>query len=700
MKRRHFLSGLLTAGGLTALDTSGALRLPDSTWKSDPAKVSRVLVMFKCHLDVGFANTQAAIMRLYFDHHFPKAMEIADEMSQAGGNRYVWTTGSWLLFEYLDQASVEQRKRVEKAIAAGHLAWHALPFTWQSEMLDRSMITGALGFSKSLDRRFGRTTTGAKMTDVPGHTRGIVGPLAENGITFLHIGINSACTPAEVPPLFLWQDADGAELIVMYHKDYGGTLELPGSDLAVDIEVKDDNLGPHTREEIEAIYKKLNESYPRAKISPATLTDIAEAVVPFRSQLPVFKQEIGDTWIHGVPSDPVKICRYREMARLRQEWIADAKMRSGDAVDLALLRRLTLAVEHGTGADTKLFIDYDHYKPSDLAQVLRLPGYKAMTTSWAEKRQDIDESIATLPAHLRSQAVQRLHRLTAEQPLAKALKPCQPGSQIETQQFIVTIDPQTGALSGLRDKTNGRNWASPGNPFGLFSYQTFSKEDFDRFIASYIHSTEDWAFKDFGKPGIERFGARSRDWTPTLVHLYAGAEGDAFRVLAELRVDDPETEKLGTVAWPQKMFLELVLPNAELSMQMNFYWFGKVANRLPEAAWLSFFPAVSSDGEWELQKTDQPIRPFDVVRGGNRHMHALSRDISRHEPGSGFTIETLDAPVVALGEKTPIYFSTEQPDLHKGLHFCLHNNTWGTSYPQWFGENMRFRFVLRFRQAP
>jgi hypothetical protein len=118
-------------------------------------------------------------------------------------------------------------------------------------MLDRTMITGALGFSKSLDRRFGRTTTGAKMTDVPGHTRGIVGPLAENGVTFLHIGINSASTPAEVPPLFRWQDTDSSELIVMYHKDYGGTLELPGSQLAVDIEVKDDNLGPHTREEID-----------------------------------------------------------------------------------------------------------------------------------------------------------------------------------------------------------------------------------------------------------------------------------------------------------------------------------------------------------------------------------------------------------------------------------------------------------------
>jgi hypothetical protein len=695
MERRRFLSNLLAAGGLTALDAVGAMKLRGSTWEPDLAEITQVLVMFKCHLDVGFDNTQAAILRLYFDQYFPKAIEIAEETSRADVDRYVWTTGSWMLYEYLEQASAEQRKRAEQAIASGHLAWHALPFTWQSEMLDQTMITGAIGLSKALDRRFGRTTTGAKMTDVPGHTRGIIGPLAQNGVTFLHLGINSASTPAEVPPLFRWKDADDNELTVMYHRDYGGNFELPGSSLAVAIEVKDDNLGPHTRDELSAIYQKLRARYPHAKITPATLTDIARAIAPYRSQLPVCTQEIGDTWIHGVPSDPIKVSRYRELARLRREWIAAGKIHSGDSVDLAFLRRLTLAVEHGNGADTKQFLDYDHYKPRDLARVLSLPGYTAMTTSWAEKRHDIDESVASLPASLRSEAVERLHSLTPEQPIARGLKPQKAELEMETKHFVVSIDPQTGALCGLREKSTGRTCTSSENPFAVFSYQTFSKEDFEHFIGSYIRSTEDWAFKDFGKPGIERFGARSRSWTPRLVDLRAGVEHDAFRLLAELRILDPDAEELGTVAWPQKMFLELILPDAEPTVQMNFSWFGKIANRLPEAAWLSFFPTVTGQEDWTLEKTDQLISPFEVVRGGNRHMHAVTRLVRRRDARVDLVIETLDAPVVALGEKTPLFFSTEQPDLRTGLHFCLHNNSWGTNYPQWFGEDMRFRFILR-----
>ena len=628
MKRRHFLSGLVSAG---TLHSAVGSRLSALALQADAAAVTRVLVMFKCHLDVGFVDTQAAIMRLYFDHYFPKAIDIGEQMSQAGSDRYVWTTGSWMLYEYLEQASAEQRKWAEKAIAAGHLAWHALPFTWETELLDRTMIAGAIGFSRALDQRYGRTTSGAKMTDVPGHTRGIIAPLQENGVTFLHIGINSASTPAEVPRLFVWKDTSGGELTVMYHPDYGGTFALPGSGLAVAIEMRDDNSGPHTPEEIAAIYKKLRASYPNAKIIPSTLTDIAVAIAPFRAQLPVLTQEIGDTWIHGVPSDPIKVSRYREIARFRRELVDGGKLRPGDAVDLALLRRLALAVEHTWGVDTKKWVDYDHYKPSDVAQVLTLPGYRTMTSSWVEKRDDIDEGVATLPQPLRSQAEERLQGLRATPPLVAGLKPHATDSVIETQHFTVSIDPRTGAIRGLREKAKERDWATAKNPLGVYSYQTFSKQDFDRFIASYIHSTEDWAFKDFGKPGINRFGAQSREWAPTLVHLWSGADSHGYRVLVELRVEDPASEKLGTVAWPRTMFLELKLPNDAPVVEMNFYWFGKVANRLPEAAWLSFHPDVSGDGKLMLEKSDQLVSPFDVVPGGNRHMHAVTGAI--HCPG-------------------------------------------------------------------
>ena len=78
-----------------------------------------------------------------------------------------------------------------------------------------------------------------------------------------------------------------------HHRDYGGVVRVPGSDLAVSVNVRNDNSGPHLVIEIAAIYAGLRHQFPNAKIRAASLTDIANAVNPFRASLPTVTQEIG-----------------------------------------------------------------------------------------------------------------------------------------------------------------------------------------------------------------------------------------------------------------------------------------------------------------------------------------------------------------------------------------------------------------------
>lgn len=690
MKRRDFLGFAMAAGG-----ACWPARLRARGTEPDP-NIKTVLVMFKCHFDLGFIDTQAGVMRKYFETYFPQAIQIAQTMRDSAGDRYIWTTGSWLLYEYLEQAAAEPRLQMEQAVQRGDIAWHALPYSWQSELLDGSMIAGSIGLSRSLDRRFGRTTTGAKMTDVPGHTRGLISPLARSGVTFLDIGVNSASTPPEVPSLFVWKDSTGNSLTVMYHHtQYGGVVRVPKSDLAVAIEVRDDNSGPHTVAEIRKIYADLRQQFPNARVRASNLTDIANAIAPFRAGLPVVTQEIGDTWIYGVPSDPVKVARYREVVRLRSSWIANGEFKAGDATDIALLRRFGLAAEHTWGTDTKTWLDFDHYTPHDLALMLDQPKYKTVQKSWVEKRDDIDQGVAALPPKLRGQAVRQIDELKPLRPTLTGLRLCKPGELIEATHYSLALDPKTGAIQTLRTKPSGRDWASPDHPLALFAYQTLSKQDYDHFLATYVKSQEDWAPKDFGKPNIEHFGAQSRTWLPTLVNSWAGGDAHEHRVLAQLRIDDEAADRAGLVAWPKQMFLEIVLPNSEPALHVSFSWFGKQSNRLPEALWLTWQPAAPEVRYWKLDKVDEHISPYDVVRGGNRHMHALATGLDYQDAQGRFNIETLDAPVVALGARTPLYPSDAQPDISQGVHFSLYNNAWGTNYIQWFGEDIRFRFRVR-----
>lgn len=688
MNRRQFVSGMVASSTLAR-----GWQAPRDQSSSEDSSVKSVLVLFKCHFDAGFVDTQANVVRKYFEVYFPEAMTIARASRREGERRYVWTTGSWLIYEYLEQATPKQRKMMEQALLEGDLAWHALPFSWQSELLNQSAIAGAIGLSKSLDRRFGRQTTGAKMTDVPGHSRGLIIPLAENGVTFLDIGVNAASTPPDVPSAFRWVEPAGASLNMLYHREYGGVVRLPGSDVVIDVEVRDDNSGPHTAEEIEKIYSKLRQKFPEASIRPANLTEIAQAVASHQTNLPVLNQEIGDTWIYGVPSDPVKVARYRELLRLRNEWIAQDKLKPADPVDLRFLSRFALAAEHTWGTDTKTWLDFEHYTPDSLAQMLSRPKYQTVTGSWAEKRKNIEDGVDRLPHHLRVEAHQRLATLKPSRPDVSGLAVHDASKALVTEHFTLALNPSTGAIGRLRSHAKGREWASEAHPFAQFFYQTLSKKDYDRFLASYITVQTDWAPKDFGKPNIEHFGAQSRAWSSRLIRCFSGETAEAYRLVAHLQVDP--AAKSAVTAAPEELYLDLLLPKAEPVVNCHFSWFSKRANRMPEALWLSFNPIAPLFEGWSLSKIESTVSPFQVVPGGNRYMHAITDRVTYRDPGGSITFETLDAPVVAFGKLSPIYFSRVEPSLNEGLHFSLFNNGWGTNYIQWFGEDMRFRFEIR-----
>src|SRR5580704_10979018 len=459
MRRRKFLEALLATGGTawiagssSSLDAATLLQTPQTTPPLPSPEIKRVLVVFKCHFDAGFIDTQANVVHRYFAEFFPKAIETAEQLSRSKGPdhaNYTWTTGSWLLYEYLEQASPDDRKKMEQAIHDGFIAWHALPFSWQTELMDPSLISGAIALSQSLDQRFGRKTTGAKMTDVPGHTRGLVSPLAAAGVKFLDIGVNDASTPAVLPPLFRWQDPAGAQLVVSYHPSYGTIQIVPGSDFAYAIVVADDNAGPHSPEEIAATYLSLRKRFPNAEIRATDLTHIADAVQPHAASLPLITQEIGVSWIHGIGSDPLKVARYRRICALRNMWIANGKFQVGDATDVKLLRNLLLEAEHTWGTDTKTWLDFDNYLPSDLMKMLDTKNYKVVQSSWQEKRNDLFAAIDSFRPDLKSEAKQSLDTLAATRPQPIASSTI---SKLETNGAIhLQLDEKTGAIRRLRN---------------------------------------------------------------------------------------------------------------------------------------------------------------------------------------------------------------------------------------------------------
>jgi hypothetical protein len=90
-----------------------------------------------------------------------------------------------------------------------------------------------------------------------------------------------------------------------------------------------------------------------------------------------------------------------------------------------------------------------------------------------------------------------------------------------------------------------------------------------------------------------------------------------------------------------------------------------------------------------------PVSPLEVVRDGNRRLHAVASGVTYTDATGGLQLETLDAPLIAPGEPSLLHFTNRRPPLRGGVHVNLFNNVWGTNFRMWFDEDARFRFVLR-----
>jgi hypothetical protein len=660
----------------------------------------QIHLIFKTHLDVGFTGYAAQVVRNYFENYIPAAIRVAREMRETGRpERFIWTTGSWLIYEYLEQASPAQREDMETAIQAGDIAWHALPFTTHTELMDAGLFRVGLSLSQELDRRFGKHTIAAKMTDVPGHTRGIIPLLAEAGVRFLHLGVN-ACSPLpSVPPLFRWQDPGGEEILVMYESGYGHTFSIPGIQDALAFGHTDDNLGPQSPQQVLDVYRDVQAVFPGGNVFASTLDAFAEKLEPIRSQLPVVTQEIGDTWIHGVGSDPIKVSQFRELLRLRNEWLSRDPALRDDPRFRAFQRRLLLVPEHTWGMDVKTFLgDQTNYRAAEFRSARRQPNFRTMEASWAEKRAYVQLAVDVLDgtsfavnAHSQLQALRpALPDLTAWSPVREA------GQSVETPHFAVQFDPLTGALVSLVSRATNRNWSGEDHPLGWLRYQTFSAADYERYFGQYIPAAErekSWSRDDFTKPGIEVANPLSRTWQPSVDACYRRSSDTETRFLFHLSAEPPSAVDYGC---PKDFYLQYTFDNRLPRIAIDLQWFNKSACRLPEALWFSFQPRVSPDAQWRMEKLGQEISPLEVVENGNRHLHAVGSGVTCNDEGTRVEIVALDSPLVAPGQPSLLNFTNEQPQLLSGMHFNLYNNLWGTNFPMWFEEDCRFRFQLSF----
>jgi len=330
--------------------------------------ITKVHVIFSNHLDVGFATNCDAVppgpgepcedaglarnvVNRYFNTYFPRAAAVAQEMRDddydddddaggggAGGDRYIWTTQSWLVSLYRDCPpglglacpNATDLLAFEAAVGAGDITWHAFPFNAEMEVFDEALLRFGVDHTHALDDAYGVPRKAVlSQRDVPGMTRAALRPLTAAGVTAISVGVNGASAPPALPRAFVWRDEpSGTDMLTFYHPlGYGGIARqlrptphadcvvVEGHPEALCMDWRGDNWGPaESASEVRADLDAIRAEFPLAAAAAGVFASTFDAFAaglasngPAMAGLPVVTGEVGDTWVHGTASDPIKV---------------------------------------------------------------------------------------------------------------------------------------------------------------------------------------------------------------------------------------------------------------------------------------------------------------------------------------------------------------------------------------------------------
>lgn len=722
--------------------------------------LEEIVIVYKSHFDIGYTQLASETIQDY------RTKTIEDALNAVEKNRnlpleqqFVWTIPGWPMKKILedwDGQTPERRQRIRDAFKDGRFAVHALPFTMQIELMEPEGMVRSLVYSSELAREGGRSLpTGAKMTDVPSYTSFTPTLLKNAGVDFLHLGCNPGSTPPEVPGLFWWEGPDGSRVLTMYSAVYGNSL-FPPDDWKyktwIALMMGSDNKPPPTPEKVRSHIKEIHEKLPGVKVRIGSIGDFGDQMIEEDlSALPVIRQDMPDSWIHGPMCNPDGVVLARKalpdllaaemLDTLLDNWHVD----TADIVDSIAdgYENSMLYYEHTWGGAVDWICKYLPAK-NNIGQIsnwfygqqwkadLKTDKYDRHLDSWEEHSRyarkagkfaadSLQSGLETLARSVNAVS----YRKVAFNPLpwkrdaivdgslvkdippggyrtlpveaVSSTRPVKAGNTFENSRFKIVLEPERGAIGSLMDKRSGRELvdSSGAYGFGQYLHEQFSADEVAAYCRNYIRGEKNepgwtkysWAYAQIGKPNLPPASEM-----PYRALTPANCSVTRSRCGTTTTLEMKAAPEESGIAYPVTTRINLYDDADYVDMELTI---DKPADIWPEAGWICL-PFKVEAPSFRVGRNGFIMDPSrDIIAGANRYMYAVGTGVAIFDrQGGGVGICAPDTPLVSLGMPGCWKFDKSYVPIKPTAFFNLFNNQWTTNYRFWNSGKWTYRFRI------
>lgn len=711
----------------------------------DRPDLEEIIIVFKTHVDMGYTDLARDVIKKYQTGTIDKALEVVDEnRNMPAHQQFVWTLPGWPMTKIMENwpgQTPERLNRVRNAFEDGHFVTHALPFTMHTEMLFPECLVRGLGYSSGLSRDFSKPLpTGAKMTDVPSHSWIIPTLLKHAGINFLHLGCNGASTPPELPYLFWWEGPDASRLLTMYSTEYGSELTPPAGwphKTWLAMLMRYDNQGPPQPEELMQVLDEIQKRLPDVKVTVGELGDFGDRIMKENPTLPVIKQDMPDTWIHGMMCDPASAIQasktmpslftgeslhtllglYGVPGQNKEQTIREAYENSLMYYEHTWGRSMGsvsgyVGVKDYIGQTANLH--YGEQWKKDLAD----GRFDNLVESW-EEHSTYAANAYNLIMSLLDEDMQRLANsvdLSGERTVVYNALPWErdgvpamgyksfpgndnpvPGKQpkidkdagtLENKYFSIELNPESGSIRSVIDKQSGRELVDKNalHGFGQFLYERFSRNEVVSYCKSYVRNDHVWGFVEIGKPDMpspEEYPYQS--FTPLGCNLENYHKEDGIGLTMTY------VPGKGGLSYPVSTSVILYGDASYFDLEVTV---DKPADPWPEAGWICF-PFKVNTPAFRVGRNGSIVDPVQdfALPGVNRHLFAVGTGVAIFDNNkAGVGVCGMNTPLVSLSEPGCWKFDNSFIPSSPSVYYNLFNNNWSTNFRFWNEGKWVYRF--------
>jgi alpha-mannosidase len=257
--------------------------------------------------------------------------------------------------------------------------------------------------------------------------------------------------------------------------------------------------------------------------------------------------------------------------------------------------------------------------------------------------------------------------------------------------YRIVVDPATGTIKSLKDKSTGHEWVGKYDEHGFAQYQydVYSGEEATKFLVDSSVRYYDWHVcglvrKDYYEP--EHICSVPEKFT---VEVIAGEK--SATIIMKSKISDNSVIKYGNV---NNLVTEITIYADQPFIDLQYYLKDKEKTFCVESGHF-VFPINLKNSQVNINKLGSVINPaVDIIEGGNHALYCCENWVDITDGEKGMAVIPYDTQLFSIGSSGIVNFRRTYVKEEPILLFNAFNNSYGCNFPQWMDGDYSFRYRL------